>query len=65
MRAPEEGMLQHLLGSALRRRRRYAIDREIILRVLTINLMIVLHLSSYFQQSITVPNSPNVKRLVR
>lgn len=35
-------MLKRLLGSALTSRRRYAIDREIILRVLTINLMIVL-----------------------
>jgi len=35
-------MLKRLLGSALRSHKRYAIDREIVLRVLTINLMIVL-----------------------
>ena len=39
-------MLKRLLGSALRSRKRYAIDREIVLRVLTINLMIVLLLLS-------------------
>jgi len=37
-------MLKRLLGSALRSRKRYAIDREILLRALTINLMIILHL---------------------
>ncbi|MCK4602871.1 MAG: transposase [Phycisphaerae bacterium] len=47
-------MLKRLLGSAVRSRRRYAIDREIILRVLTINLMIVLCLPLSFQQSRTV-----------
>ncbi len=36
-------MLKRLLGSSLRSRKRYAIDREIVLRVLTINLMIILH----------------------
>jgi len=35
-------MLKRLLDSAVRSRRRYAIDREIILRVITINLMILL-----------------------
>jgi len=35
-------MLKRLLGSALRNRRSAAIDREILLRVLTINLMILL-----------------------
>ncbi|MBE3099550.1 MAG: hypothetical protein IMZ44_20725 [Planctomycetes bacterium] len=34
-------MLKRLLDSAVRSRRRYAIDREIILRVITINLMIL------------------------
>ena len=48
-------MLKRLLGSALRSRKRYAIDREIVLRVLTINLMIGLRLLSCFQQSMTVP----------
>jgi len=35
-------MLKRLLGSALSSRRRHAIDREITLRVLTLNLMILL-----------------------
>jgi len=48
-------MLKRLLGSSLHGRKRYAIDREIVLRVLTINLMIVLHPLSCFQQSMTVP----------
>ena len=47
-------MLKRLLGSALRSRKRYAIDREIVLRVLTINLMIILRLLYCFQQSMTV-----------
>lgn len=47
-------MLKRLLGSALRTRKPYAINREIILRVLTINLMIVLHLITCFQQSRTI-----------
>ena len=37
-------MLKRLLGSSLRSRKRHAIDREITLRALTINLMIVLRL---------------------
>ena len=36
-------MLKRLLGSAIRSCKRHAIDREIILRTLTINLMIVWH----------------------
>ncbi len=48
-------MLKRLFGSALRSRKRYAIDREIVLRVLTINLMIILRLLYCFQQSRTVP----------
>jgi hypothetical protein len=35
-------MLKRLLDAAVRSRRRYAIDREILLRVITINLMILL-----------------------
>jgi len=35
-------MFERLLDSAVRSRRRYAIDRVIILRVITINLMILL-----------------------
>jgi Transposase DDE domain len=34
-------MIKRLLGSAVRARRRYTTDREILLRVLTINLMIL------------------------
>lgn len=61
-------MLKRLLGSALRSRKRYAIDREIMLRVLTINLMIVLHLLCCFQRSRTVtyyrrPQSDKLKIL--
>jgi len=41
-------MLKRLLGSAVRSRRRYAIDREILLKVMTINLMIVWRLSVCF-----------------
>ena len=49
-------MLKRLLGAAVRSRRRYAIDREILLRVMTINLMIIRRLLSCFQQSMTVPS---------
>jgi hypothetical protein len=48
-------MLKRLLGSSLRARRRYALDREILLRVMTINLMIILHALKSFQQSRYVP----------
>jgi transposase len=48
-------MLKRRLGSALRARRRYAIDREILLRVLAINLMIFCALLLCFQQSSSVP----------
>lgn len=51
-------MLKRLLGSAIRGCKRHAIDREIFLRVLTINLMIVLHLLRCFQQSRVVPLLP-------
>ena len=37
-------MLKQLAGSAIQSRRRYAINRKIVLRVMTINLMLVLHL---------------------
>ncbi len=50
-------MLKRRLGSALTSRRPYAINREIMLRVLTINLMIVWHLLRCFQQSIWVARS--------
>ena len=40
-------MLKRLLGAALSSRRRHALDREIALRVLTINLMILLLTASY------------------
>ena len=52
-------MLKRPLGSALRSRNHRAINREIILRVLTINLMIVLHLIPCFQQSRSVPSFPD------
>jgi hypothetical protein len=48
-------MLKRLLGSALCSRRYHALNDEIILRVLTINLMILLLLLRSFQQSMTVP----------
>ena len=41
---PAFSMLKRLLGSALRSRNHHAINREIILRAVTINLTIVLHL---------------------
>ncbi|HUT56575.1 MAG TPA: hypothetical protein VNA25_01740 [Phycisphaerae bacterium] len=46
-------MLKRLLGSADRSRRDHAIDGEILLRVLTVNLMIIwrLYLKRSFQQS--------------
>ncbi len=44
-------MLKRLLGAALRSRKRHSIDREIALRVLTLNLMILWHLLCCFQQS--------------
>jgi len=47
-------MLKRLLGSALRSRRRYALNREILLRAMTINLMIILYQLLSFQQSRTV-----------
>ena len=51
-------MLKRLLRSALGSRRRHAIDREILLRVITINLMIVCCLLLCFQQSRLVPVRP-------
>ncbi len=48
-------MLKRLLGSALRSRRYQALNNEIILRVLTINLLILWQLLPSFQQSMTVP----------
>jgi hypothetical protein len=48
-------MLKRLLGPALRSRKRYALDREVFLRVLTINLMIIRRLFSCFQQSNSRP----------
>ena len=44
-------MLKRLLGSAVRSRKRHTIDREITLRVLAINLMILWRLLCSFQQS--------------
>lgn len=47
-------MLKCLLGSALRSWRRYALNREILLRVMTINLMIILYQLLSFQQGIAL-----------
>lgn len=44
-------MLKRLLGSAVRSRCRHAIDREIYLKAITINLMIVWPVPCCFQQS--------------
>ena len=44
-------LLKRLLGSAVRCRTRHAIDREIFLRILTLNLMILWRLIPCFQQS--------------
>ena len=48
-------MLKRRLGSSLRRRRPFAINREVILKVITYNLMIVHCACFTFQQSKTVP----------
>jgi hypothetical protein len=48
-------MLKQLLGSALRCRRYQALNHEILLRVLTINLMILWLLWRSFQQSNSLP----------
>ena len=45
------------LCPARRQRRRHAIDREILLRVLTLNLMIVRRLKPRLQQGKTVSTS--------
>jgi len=50
--------LKRLLGSAVRSRRRHAIDREILLRTITLNLMILWHLLPCFQQSRTKRKVP-------
>jgi len=48
-------MLKRRLGSALASRRPFALNREVLLRVITHNLMIIKHAFSCFQRSITVP----------
>ena len=48
-------MLKRSLGSSLRRRRPFAINREVILKVITYNLMIIHCVRFTFQQSIAVP----------
>ena len=58
-------MFKRLLGSALRSRRRYAIDREIHLRAITLNLMIISCLLLCFQQSRTVIISGGPSRAAR
>ena len=57
-------MLKRLLGSAVRSRRPHAINREILLRVLTINLMILwrrLILSSFQQSRLTMFNWTRIR----
>jgi len=49
-------LLKRLLGSAVRCRTRHAIDREIFLRILTLNLMILWRLIPCFQQSSSFGN---------
>jgi len=51
-------MLKRRLGSALQRRRPFAINREVILRVITYNLMIVHCAYFTFQQSKIEPPLP-------
>ena len=60
-------MVKRLLGSAVRARRRYTTDREILLRVLTINLMIFLRhfarpLFSTEQDTIALLRHPKIVR---
>ena len=49
-------MMKRRLGSALRRRRPFAINREVVLKVITYNLMIIHRVVATFQRSMTVPN---------
>jgi hypothetical protein len=51
-------MLKRRLGSSLRRRRPFAINREVILKVITYNLMIIHCAHVTFQQSSAVPIYP-------
>jgi hypothetical protein len=58
-------MVKRLLGSAVRARRRFTTDREVLLRVLTINLMILLchfarHLFSTEQVCPHFPREPTL-----
>ena len=48
-------MLKRHLGSALTRRKPWDINREVLLRVITHNLMIIKRVVLSFQQSMTVP----------
>ena len=49
-------MIKRRLGSALHNRKPFSINREVVLRVLTHNLMIIRRLLACFQQSRTVPS---------
>ena len=51
-------MLKRNLGSALRSRRPFALNREVLLRVITHNLMILKHLLACFQRSMSVTVFP-------
>jgi hypothetical protein len=46
-------MLKRKLDSALRRRRPFALNREVLLRVITFNLMLIRRHAQSFQQSMT------------
>ena len=48
-------MMKRRLGSALRRRRPFAINREVVLKVITYNLMIIHRVVATFQRSKSVP----------
>lgn len=52
-------MLKRNLGSALARRRPFALNREVLLRVITHNLMILRRFLTCFQRSVTVPSCPS------
>ena len=49
-------MLKRKLESALRRRRPFALNREVLLGVITFNLMLIRRHAQSFQQSIAVPS---------
>jgi len=58
-------MIKRNLGSALTSRRPFAINREVFLRVITHNLMIIRRLLTSFQQSRTENGNRHPHRLLR